>query len=366
MLSCLEFHSPQNHIGLWFHKMPWMCSPWTGAFSSMVWPATFSSYPNKRLLDSRLAVMRAHIVTGETFHHLLLHHVSSCNYYMHIDINPIAVLSIVGLYMMFFFPLLFWLAVSEPSQAAAVLTPICEHGSNQCPARLPEQHCQCWEAWKTPSSDQAQFQGHHQVSAGDAEARLHWRLGDYWWPPSRKSSGGAHWPHQQVWCDLSQVRCFCGRNRAACQWPPSISSVWPYRLDHDLRHHGSWGGTSQTRGWQDCGLLLLRGALFIGSGTPTAWSKKFATISHLEAPCVVEPVSIVHGSLFVWPPFLMVQGESERSSEHAWPGWHLVNMLNHENPNQIDAQWYNLQFEYASLFEFALPNFCVNELYWDW
>lgn len=78
MLSCLEFHSPQNYIGLWFHKMPWMCSPWAGAFSSMVWPATFSSYPNKRLLDSRLAVMRAHIVTGETFHHLLLHHVSSC------------------------------------------------------------------------------------------------------------------------------------------------------------------------------------------------------------------------------------------------------------------------------------------------
>lgn len=69
------------------------------------------------------------------YHHVLL--------FAYIDINPIAVLSIVGLYMMFFFPLLFWLAVSEPSQAAVVLTPICEHGSNQCPARLPEQHCQC-------------------------------------------------------------------------------------------------------------------------------------------------------------------------------------------------------------------------------
>ena len=46
----------------------------------------------------------------------------------------------------------------------------CEDGANQCAARLPE----CREAWKATGLDQAKLQGHHQVPAGDAEARLHW------------------------------------------------------------------------------------------------------------------------------------------------------------------------------------------------
>lgn len=50
----------------------------------------------------------------------------------------------------------------------------CEDGANQRAARLPEQHRECREAWKATGLDQAKLQGHHQVPAGDAEARLHW------------------------------------------------------------------------------------------------------------------------------------------------------------------------------------------------
>merc|ERR1719222_41379 len=69
-----------------------------------------------------------------------------------------------------------------------------------------------------------------------------------------------HQPHrapQQVWCDLTQVRCCHRRHREVDKQPPALQTVRARGADHLRGHHGPRGGQEEASRRKDPGILLL-------------------------------------------------------------------------------------------------------------